>query len=209
MLLEHDAERTLLQQMFAETASLRQASESARANYRQRGTEYLAIRSEHIWKENDVLYAMGRKVLNEADNTSLLERFERLNSLAYGDKAAENFAQMVQEIEEGAAGIKRPIHNLSHEQLDAIFEAMPFEVTFVDANDQLAYFNRLDRTKIFPRTRSVLGRKVAGRFNVAFDDVHAVAPAALRHRLLLNFEGLAENVPADEIISELLEKTPS
>jgi MoxR-like ATPase len=42
----------------------------------------------------------------------------------------------------------------------------------------------------------VLGAKVtallAGRYNVAFDDIHAVAPAALRHRLLLNFDGLAE-----------------
>jgi MoxR-like ATPase len=59
----------------------------------------------------------------------------------------------------------------------------------------------------------ILGAKVtallAGRFNVAFDDIHAVASAALRHRLLLNFEGLAENVPVDEIISELLEKMPS
>src|SRR5258705_8527138 len=28
---------------------------------------------------------------------------------------------------------------------------------------------------------------VQGRFNVSFDDIHAVAPAALRHRLILNF----------------------
>jgi len=58
----------------------------------------------------------------------------------------------------------------------------------------------------------VLGAKitalVAGRYNVAFDDVRAVAPAALRHRLLLNFEGQAEGIAPDAIIAELLESVP-
>lgn len=43
-----------------------------------------------------------------------------------------------------------------------------------------------------------------GRFNVSFEDVVAIAPAALRHRILLNFEGLAESVRPDDIIMELL-----
>ena len=59
----------------------------------------------------------------------------------------------------------------------------------------------------------VLGAKItalfAGRLNVAFADVAAVAPAALRHRLLLNFEGQAEGVTTDAVIKELLEKTPA
>jgi len=43
-----------------------------------------------------------------------------------------------------------------------------------------------------------------GRFNVSFEDIAAVAPATLRHRLLLNFEGLAEGIATDEIIADLL-----
>jgi MoxR-like ATPase len=43
-----------------------------------------------------------------------------------------------------------------------------------------------------------------GRFNVSFEDIQAVAPAALRHRLLLNFEGLAEGVSADMIVADVL-----
>ncbi len=54
----------------------------------------------------------------------------------------------------------------------------------------------------------MLGAKVTalleGRYNVAFEDVHAVAPAAMRHRLLLNFDGLAEGVKPDDVIGELL-----
>jgi MoxR-like ATPase len=43
-----------------------------------------------------------------------------------------------------------------------------------------------------------------GRYNVAYDDISSVAPAALRHRVLLNFEGQAEGVGTDAIIREVL-----
>jgi MoxR-like ATPase len=56
----------------------------------------------------------------------------------------------------------------------------------------------------------VLGAKVtallAGRYNVSFEDVHAVARAALRHRLLLNFDGLAEGIRADDVVEELVKE---
>ncbi len=47
-----------------------------------------------------------------------------------------------------------------------------------------------------------------GRYNVSFDDVKAIAPAALRHRLLLNFEGQAEGITTDEVIADLIAKLP-
>ena len=54
----------------------------------------------------------------------------------------------------------------------------------------------------------ILGGKVtallAGRYNVAFEDLRAVALAALRHRILLNFEGQAEGVSADDVVKEVL-----
>ncbi|MFT5391180.1 MAG: MoxR-like ATPase [Gammaproteobacteria bacterium] len=43
-----------------------------------------------------------------------------------------------------------------------------------------------------------------GRMNASFDDVREVAPLALRHRLLLNFEGEAEGVGPDAIVDEIL-----
>jgi MoxR-like ATPase len=46
-----------------------------------------------------------------------------------------------------------------------------------------------------------------GRYAVAVDDVRAVSAPALRHRLILNFEGEAEGVRADTIIAEILQHT--
>jgi MoxR-like ATPase len=58
----------------------------------------------------------------------------------------------------------------------------------------------------------MLGAKVRaliqGRFNVSFDDIQAVAPAALRHRLILNFEAEAEGVTTDHIITQILQDVP-
>lgn len=59
----------------------------------------------------------------------------------------------------------------------------------------------------------IIGAKVnallEGRYNVAFEDIQAVAKPALRHRLLLNFEGLAEGISTDEIIADLLKVVPA
>jgi MoxR-like ATPase len=43
------------------------------------------------------------------------------------------------------------------------------------------------------------------RFNVSFDDIKSVAYPALRHRLVLSFEALADGVSADAIIKEILD----
>jgi MoxR-like ATPase len=45
-----------------------------------------------------------------------------------------------------------------------------------------------------------------GRFNVAFEDIDFVARPALRHRIILNFEGQAEGIEADQLIDSLLER---
>ncbi len=55
----------------------------------------------------------------------------------------------------------------------------------------------------------ILGAKVSalldGRYHVSEDDIRSVAVPALRHRLLLNFEGEAENVETDRIIVEVMD----
>jgi MoxR-like ATPase len=43
-----------------------------------------------------------------------------------------------------------------------------------------------------------------GRYNVSFEDIRSTYLPSLRHRILLNFEAQAENVPSDSILSEIL-----
>ena len=46
------------------------------------------------------------------------------------------------------------------------------------------------------------------RYHVSFDDIESAALPALRHRILLNFEGQAEGITTDEVLAEILQNTP-
>jgi len=49
----------------------------------------------------------------------------------------------------------------------------------------------------------------AGRINVSFEDLATAAPPALRHRVLLNFEGEAEGIAVEDLIAEVIRETPT
>jgi MoxR-like ATPase len=48
-----------------------------------------------------------------------------------------------------------------------------------------------------------------GRLNAGFEDVNAAARQALRHRILFNFEGEAEGVSPEQVIEDVLARTPA
>ena len=76
------------------------------------------------------------------------------------------------------------------------------------------YIKRWIRWGASPRASQYLilaGRARAacqGRFNVACDDVAALAPLVLRHRLIRTFQADAEGKTTDEIIAQLLQDVP-
>ncbi len=47
-----------------------------------------------------------------------------------------------------------------------------------------------------------------GRYHVSFEDVRRVYLPAMRHRVILNFEALAESKSTDHVLLEILEKLP-
>ncbi len=59
----------------------------------------------------------------------------------------------------------------------------------------------------------VLGAKVRalseGRYNVSVDDIKQLAAPALRHRVILNFEGEAEGIDVDTLVDQIVERAAS
>ncbi len=55
----------------------------------------------------------------------------------------------------------------------------------------------------------LLGAKINalldGRYNVSRDDLRSLAPMVFRHRIILNFEGQAENISTDKVVGELVQ----
>ena len=75
--------------------------------------------------------------------------------------------------------------DLSKEVLDALLETLPVEISFVDEDDTVRYFNK-DGNRIFPRPPSVIGRKV--------QDCHPKKSLHLVNQLLDDFKNNRRNV---------------
>ncbi len=74
--------------------------------------------------------------------------------------------------------------------------------------------NRFVRVGASPRAAQAicLGAKVRAlmddRLHVAFEDIAAVMIPAMRHRIILNFEGEAEGITTDAVLQEILRQLP-
>ncbi len=51
------------------------------------------------------------------------------------------------------------IEELSHEIIEALLDALPVDITFVDGKDRVRYFNK-EGKRIFARSRKIIGIKV-------------------------------------------------
>ena len=137
---------------------------------------------------------------SEADLVSILERTTggeepELSSVAQG-------AQIV-----AMGKLARQVPVASHVTK---YAASLIKATHPNGEAPLGQVQQFVRYGASPRGAQalILGAKVmalmAGRYNVAFEDIQVVAPAALRHRILLNFEGQAEGVSTDDVVADIL-----
>jgi MoxR-like ATPase len=75
--------------------------------------------------------------------------------------------------------------------------------------------NQFLRVGASPRAAQAvtLGAKVRalldGRFHVSFQDIKDVIKPAMRHRLILNFEGEAEGITTDMVLDKVMSETPT
>jgi len=81
----------------------------------------------------------------------------------------------------------------------------------LDVPDVIARYVRMGPSPRGVQALCLAGRAtalLAGRYNLAFQDVRAVAKIALRHRILLTFDARRQSMTADAIIEEALASIP-
>jgi DUF438 domain-containing protein len=103
--------------------------------------------------------AAEQDIMAEGMPPSEVQRFCELHS----EVVRESFPPepIIRETDRGAAsfGIQFPTGHLSLDQLRAIFSTLPLDVTFVDADDRVAFYSE-GPDRIFARSKAVIGRKV-------------------------------------------------
>jgi len=164
MWMEHDQIRELERGLYgllesrAEMAPAEFASELVKA---ARGLHTML--DDHFRKENTVLFPAGLRLLTEDEWVSARAQFDELGYCPFTPEAAlapfgASGAAAAAEPEAGGA-IRFPTGAFSVEELDAMLNTLPVEITFVDANDRVRYFNQTEE-RIFPRAVAAIGREV-------------------------------------------------
>ncbi len=59
----------------------------------------------------------------------------------------------------GVGGINLEVGAITPEQINLIFKHLPFDVTYVDENDEVRYYNK-GEDRVFPRSPGIIGRQV-------------------------------------------------
>jgi hemerythrin-like domain-containing protein len=97
MLMEHEEGRDYVRSM---TAALDNADpESARATLVDDARSYIRLLTEHIQKEDDVLFKIAEDTLTAAEQKNLLRAFEEHEAAELGAGVHEKYLKMVEDLE--------------------------------------------------------------------------------------------------------------
>ena len=117
----------------------------------------------HFYKENNILFPSTLQVTTIDEWIEARKEFDEIGYCCFTPPAA--IAQM--ETEEPKAkeaavsdkAVKFETGTLTAEEIEGILDTLPIDISFVDKNDSVKYFNKAEK-RIFVRTKSVIGRKV-------------------------------------------------
>ena len=117
---------------------------------------------EMISKEENIMVPMMMENLTMEDWKTIAEGSGEIGYMiehvAQWEPEAWEEEHACVEPEEGI--IKLPSGELKTEELTALLNTLPFDITFVDEKDEVRYFSE-GKDRAFPRTRTIIGRNVS------------------------------------------------
>jgi DUF438 domain-containing protein len=124
-----------------------------------------SILPSHFYKENNILFPTALKVIPSEEWTEIRKEFDEIGYCCFtpSNLTATPYAVVEKQRIEAAPTSEGVLQfengSLSKDEVEAILDALPVDVSFVDANDAVKYFNKAEK-RIFVRTKAVIGRKV-------------------------------------------------
>ncbi len=152
------------------------------------GETVLASVEEMIYKEENILLPMCLDSFTEEEWARIW-----LDSPRYGwclVEPLDGYRPPESVVREGlklatSEAVQLPTGNLTLDQLTALFSALPVDITFVDADDRVAFFSE-GPDRIFARSRAIIGRKV--------QNCHPPRSVEVVDRILADFRAGRQNV---------------
>jgi DUF438 domain-containing protein len=119
--------------------------------------------SSHFFKENNILFPAALKVCTPNEWKQVRTEFDAIGYCRFTPqhliaKLAPRIEELKPEALIAVEGLLQfDTGALTKDEIDALLITVPFDITFVDRDDKVKYFNK---SEIFMRTKAVLGRKV-------------------------------------------------
>jgi DUF438 domain-containing protein len=159
---KHDETRELLKGAFE---SLAQVTESGADEIKSVIDLVLKPASksvdEMIFKEEEILFPMTLDTLTDSEWYSIYKHSIEIGFCLFDPTIEWKPAGQIKgdEKETPSERIQLPSGSMTPDELNAILNSIPFDLTFVDKDDKVQYFTQ-GRERIFARTRAILGRDV-------------------------------------------------
>ncbi|MGC8575868.1 MAG: DUF438 domain-containing protein [Caldisericum sp.] len=119
------------------------------------------LKTSHIYKENKILFPTALDKLEEAEWDKVWEGMNEIGYAKYTDlslvKETGKIYKKKEILEDRYIYLESGKFTL--DELNALFETLPIEITFINKDDIVQFFNRGEK-RVFVRTKAVLGRTV-------------------------------------------------
>ena len=139
-----------------------------------------------IGKEEEILFPMSLDTLNDEEWYEVAKQSLEYGFCLYDPRVEWKPAGV--ELEEGVSDetgkIQLPSGSFNVQELLAVLNTIPFDMTFVDKDDRVRYFTQ-GKERIFARSRAILGRRV--------QQCHPPASAHVVEKILDDFKSGQED----------------
>jgi len=123
----------------------------------------VGVLSSHIFKENSILFPSALRVVTDDEWKEARREFDEIGYCCFTPQhliVKLEAEERKLEAEISPTGILQfETGTLSKQEVEAVLNTLPVDITFVDKDDRVRYFSKAEE-RIFVRTKAVIGRKV-------------------------------------------------
>ena len=114
----------------------------------------------HFYKEENILFPAALRLIGDGEWREIRASMDDLGYCYFTpEDAISEKVELAKDVKEQEGEITFETGSITKEELEALLNTLPVDITFVDKGDTVRYFS-LTKERIFPRAKAVIGRQV-------------------------------------------------